>query len=150
MILNRLIRALEAVALETGRLADALVVEEGPSINLSIAAVHGRRRIVNIDRGSAQLVDTEKVLLSIAAKDAGGVTRAFTPDQFQWSSSDENVIALEENPDDAYTRWARTPTPGSATVTVTGPNGDTETITLVVVNSGPGEIGLSAGTPVPE
>ena len=116
---------------------------------------------MNIDRGSIDLLDTEKVVLSISAKDLGGAVRAIPADSYSWTSSDTNIIALENSPDgvddagnavpgDPYTRVARTPNPGSAVVTVTGPTGDTEQLTLNVKISGPGEAGLSAGTPIPE
>jgi hypothetical protein len=114
---------------------------------------------MNIDRGTTNLVDTEKVLLSITGKDKGGVERAVPADQFTWASDKDTVIKLETTDADAdgnvveldpYTRMARTPTPGTAVVTVTGPDSNTETLTLIVANSGPGEIGLSAGTPTPE
>jgi len=124
-------------------------------IGLHVNAVKGGHIPMNIDRGGLNLVDTEKVLLSIAAKDQGGAANAVPADQYVWSSSDEAIISLESTdvdgtPLNPYTRMARTPNPGSAVVTVTGPNGDTETLTLIVAVSGPGEIGLSAGTPIPE
>src|SRR5689334_22172715 len=155
--LQALVKALQDIARSLRRLVR--VIEEEPSIELHVAAVYGRKGIVNIDRGSLPLVDTEKVLLSIAGKDAGGVPRAIPPDQFSWTVDNGAVITLETTDVDAdgntveldpYTRMARTPTPGTVVVTVTGPDGNTETMTLVVANSGPGEIGLSAGAPVPE
>jgi len=132
-------------------------------IGLHVAAVAGRQSTeaepMNIDRGSLNLLDTEKVLLSIAAKDAAGTTDGFPADQYTWAVDAPGVIELKTEDTDAdgnvvqldpYTRMARTPTAGTAIVTVTGPNGTSETLTLVVALSGPGEIGLSAGTPVPE
>lgn len=112
---------------------------------------------MNIDRGSIDLVDTEKVLLSIGARDQGGVARVIPAAEFEWKSSNADAVALEDvvnedgTPGDPYTRWARTPAPGQALVTVTHvPTGNTETLSIAVKVSGAGEIGLSAGQPTPE
>ena len=102
----------------------------------------------NVERPAITLVDTEKVLASISAVDQGGAK--LPSDQFEWASSDGNVV-LVETADDPYTRWLRTPNPGVAVVTVTHtPTGNTETMEVTVTFSSPGEIGLSVGTPVPE
>lgn len=72
-------------------------------------------------------------------------------------SSNPDALALEAvvnedgTPGDPYTRWGLTPAPGYAVVTVTHvPSGNTEMLTVSVNKSGPGAIGLSAGTPILE
>ncbi len=111
---------------------------------------------MNIDRGVVYCVDTEKIQLSIAAKDQGGVARVIPADQFEWLSGDPEIVMLEPFVDengieDGYSRWARTPAPGTTVVTVTNTEtADSESVQFVVQVSGPGEIGLSAGAPVPE
>lgn len=156
---REVLHTIENLGTEVSRLASALLGDEQPqvAIGLTVVAIHGRRPL-NIDRGSIDVVDTEKVLLSVAAKDLGGAPRTVPADEFLWESSNTAAVALEDaapNPDgtpgDPYTRWARTPTPGAALVTVThAPTGNTETLSITVKVSGPGEIGLSAGTPVAE
>lgn len=113
----------------------------------------------NISRPPTQLLDIEKVLLSLGAGarvDAGGAP--IDPTDYTWASSNEAVVKLEDVEADGttpiadpFTRWARTPLPGVSTITVTHvPSGNTETMDISVGKTAPGEIGLSAGTPVTE
>jgi len=119
----------------------------GAVIGITILGVEGMR-MPTVDRGTMTLLDTEKVLLSISGVDLGGVR--LPADQFTWASSDETIVMLEAA-EDPYTRWARTPTVGSAVITVTHvPSAGDEVLTLEVGFSAPGEIGLSAGVPVLE
>lgn len=110
-----------------------------------------------IERPPVELVDVEKVLLSISPKDADN--RDVELPAASWSSSDTSVISLEPAQDDAgadqpNARWARSGAPGSATVTVvsTLASGEslTESILLTVKVGEPSALNLSAGAPVPE
>lgn len=115
--------------------------------------------MANIDRGTVALLDTEGVILSIAAKDAAGTVGGVPATSYTWSSSDPANAALAEQTPHAddreltpYERWVGTPGTANATavITVTHTSGNTETLTLNIASTGPGEIGLSAGSPILE
>ena len=94
------------------------------------------------------IVDVEKVLLSIAPKDADNRVVPIGDETYTWTSSDESVITLAAGDSD-FDKFAVSGAPGVATVTVT--DGTlTDAIEITVALGKANSLGLSAGTPIPE
>jgi hypothetical protein len=119
----------------------------GAALNLGVRFVQGRRpRMPQIERPAIELVDVEKVLLSISPKDEDG--RAVLDPEVTWSSSDEAVLTLEVEID-LLSAWAVSGAPGIAVVTVA--HGELlETMEVTVRTGEPSSLNLSAGAPVHE
>lgn len=125
------------------------------TLNLYVYGVQGKGSIVNIiDRPGIEFVDVEKVLLSIAPKDADGRTVNIGP--YVWVVTDQtpdtgetgDVVTLQVA-DDQMSAWAISGAPGTAIVAVN--NEDiTERIPVTIKYGAPSALNLSAGTPVPE
>jgi len=124
-------------------------------LNLWPAAVAGKESVVNIiDRPGIEFVDVEKVLLSIAPKDADGRTVNVGP--YVWVVTDQvpgpgetGVVVTLQVADDQMSAWAISGAPGTAIVAVN--NADvTERIPVTIKYGAPSELNLSAGAPVPE
>lgn len=102
--------------------------------------------MAEIERPAIEIVDAEKVLLSISPKDEDG--RAVVDPEILWGSTDESVITLEVA-EDKLSAWAVSGAPGVAVVTVA--HGDlSERMQITVKTGEPGSLNLSAGAPVHE
>lgn len=134
----------------------------GEPIGLHVSEVKGTSMPTDKRLPPLNLTDAQYAVLSIAAKDQGGVK--LPADQFSWASADPTVAELvpvyttvggdviDPGP---YGRVLVTPRPGEVDVVVTfngagDTNGNTETLPVVIGFSAAGEIGLSAGEPQPE
>lgn len=94
-----------------------------------------------------QIVDVEKVLLSISPRDEDGQVALDGP--YVWSTSDSTVISLLAG-DDEVSQWAVSGAPGVATVTVRSASDLSDSIVITVVVGSPASLNLSAGTPIHE
>jgi hypothetical protein len=93
-----------------------------------------------------ELVDVEKVLLSVAPLDSDG--KPVDDGSFTWSTSDDTIVSLEVQAD-TFSAYAISGNLGMATVTVT--DGTlTDTIDITIKHGLPTSLNLSAGTPIPE
>jgi len=93
-----------------------------------------------------ELVDVEKVLLSIAPKDEDGQPVVTGP--FTWTVDAAAVLSLQVEAD-GLSAWAISGIPGIAVVSVS--DGTlTDTIQVTVKTGAPSSLNLSAGTPVHE
>jgi hypothetical protein len=140
--LRRIARAVEAIARPPAR----------AGLGLALSSVIGKDHLMSVRNvvPPVELVDVEKVLLSIAPKDADG--QAVTDGPFTWtadnSANPEPVISLEPAAD-GLSCWAISGVPGVCTVHVT--DGALEDmVTLTVKTVAVASLNLSAGTPVPE
>jgi hypothetical protein len=119
---------------------------KGSTLNLQIRAVYGK---VSRTMALAPLVllDTEKVLLSVAPLLADG-----TPDTsvtVSWVSSDPSVgIEVQA---DSRSAFALTPNDsGAATVTASASGYTSESVAISYAPGVPRALNLSAGNPVPD
>lgn len=108
-----------------------------------------------IDRPAIEFVDVEKVLLSIAPKDADGRTIDPAPEvvwtvEEQVPADDEvgDVLTLMEG-DTPFETWAISGAPGTCVVCVTDGT-IIERMPVTIKYGAPDALNLSAGTPVPE
>jgi hypothetical protein len=129
-ILRRIARALEA---------------RHPTLGLALSSVIGRRIAVSVVP-PIELVDVEKVLLSIAPKDEDGQSVVTGP--FSWTVDATAVLTLQPAAD-GLSCWAISGIPGVAIVSVS--DGTlTDTIQVTVKTGASSSLNLSAGTPVHE
>jgi len=99
-----------------------------------------------IERPPIEIVDVEKVLLSISPKDEDG--RAVVDPEISWSSDNELVVTLQVA-EDKLSAWAVSGAPGAAIVKVS--HGElVETMAITVCTGEPSALNLSAGVPVHE
>jgi hypothetical protein len=123
----------------TGVLA-TLEAARPESLGLHVTAIKGDR---NMNVAPIEIVDVEKVVLSVAPKDEDG--RPVASPNATWASSDETVITLQVA-EDTLSAVAVSGAPGVATVTVTA--GDlSDTIDITVKTGAPASLNLSAGVP---
>ncbi len=137
--MRRIARALEAIARPSAR----------ASLGLALSSVIGRIHPMSLVP-PVELIDVEKVLLSINPLDADG--RKVSDGPFTWtadnSANPEPVISLEPAAD-GLSCWAISGAPGLCSVTVT--DGTlSDTVQLTVKTGAVASLNLSAGTPVPE
>jgi hypothetical protein len=114
---EKLLRELEEIEHTEQEILDTLRGQAGPQLNLSIREVHGKASHT-MKLPPLALLDTEKVLLSVAPQNADGTPDTTTT--VSWASSDPSV-GLDVQAD---TRSAFALTPldkGGATVTVSAP-----------------------------
>lgn len=114
-------------------------------LGLKVELVQGRKNLMSVV-APLPISDVEKVLLSIAPKDADG--RPITGGTYTWSSSDPSIVSLNVAPD-TLSAEAISGAPGAATISVTDGN-LTDTILITVTVGIAGSLNLSAGAPVPE
>ena len=131
------------------RIALALEARMQSTLGLAVSSVTGRRSTMSLVP-PIEIVDVEKVLLSIAPKDADGQPVSTGP--FTWTADNSAnpvpVITLEPQPD-GLSAWAISGVAGVCTVTVT--DGTlTDQITITVKVGKPSSLNLSAGAPVVE
>jgi hypothetical protein len=113
-----------------------------PELHLGVSRVVGRNiRMAQV--APIEIVDVEKVLLSIAPKDEDG--RDMPNPNASWSSSDESVVSLQVA-SDTLSAEAISGAPGVATVSVTS-GALTDTIEVTVKLGEPSSLNLSAGAP---
>ena len=145
---ERVADALEEIKELLCKVLHALLNPPGPTgqdvLNLNIREIHGRSN-AKMALDPILLLDTEKILLSVAPQKADG-----TPDDsvtVSWSSSDLSV-GLEVQAD-SRSAFALTPgETGAATITVSAPGYTTETVDISYKPGEPRSLNLSAGTPV--
>lgn len=122
-------------------LVEKIVHRPGRSLGLHVAAVTGRSLRMKVP--PIELVDVEKVKLSIAPKDEDG--RDISAPTASWSSSDTSVITLEVAAD-TLSAEAISGAPGTATVSVTA-GALSDQIDITVKVGAPASLNLSAGVP---
>lgn len=122
-----------------------MCLDSEEELGLTLTSVQGRRSQVAVV-APIEIVDVEKVLLSIAPKDEDG--KAVVAGPFTWTTSDEAVVTLEVA-EDGLSAFAVSGGLGVATVAVTA-GGLTDTIDITVKAGEPLSLNLSAGTPVHE
>lgn len=118
-------------------------------LGLHISSIHGRR-IKMAALPPLRMLDVEKVLLSVAPQKANG-----DPDTevtVSWTSSAPEQVGVEPSTEDnGRSAWALTPLErGAATITVSAPGYETDTLEIAYEPAVAGKLNLSAGTPVPE
>jgi hypothetical protein len=126
------------------------------SLDLRVICAWGKECYMGvIDRPGIEFVDVEKVLLSIAPKDADGRTVKGT---YLWEVIEQvpvegevgDVLTLEVV-EDGLSAWAISGAPGTAIVEVVDADADlTERMPVTIKYGQPSELNLSAGAPVPE
>jgi hypothetical protein len=128
-----------------GLLKSTPVPGETPGLRLGVSRVVGRN-IVMATVPPIEIVDVEKVVLSIAPKDADG--RDVASPNAAWTSSDESVITLQVSAD-TLSAVAVSGAPGTSTVSVSS-GSLSDQIDITVKVGAPSSLNLSAGAPEPE